>query len=99
MLEAGRFADRVDSAFYAELLKDYQKLYRATRRLMRLSDHNEQQLNAMGEEQRRANEIIAQKNRELEALSTKLSKYLSPQVYTRSSPARRMSASHRRARS
>ena len=48
---------------------------------MRLSDHNEQQLNAMGEEQRRANEIIAQKNRELEALSTKLSKYLSPQVY------------------
>ena len=48
LLDAGRFADRVDSAFYAELLKDYQKLYRATRRLMRLSDHNEQQLNAMG---------------------------------------------------
>jgi class 3 adenylate cyclase len=81
LLDAGRFADRVDGAFYAELLKDYQKLYRATRRLMRLSDHNEQQLNALGEEQRRANEIIAQKNRELEALSTKLSKYLSPQVY------------------
>ena len=28
-----------------------------------------------------ANEIIAQKNKELEALSTKLSKYLSPQIY------------------
>ena len=81
LLDAGRFADRGDGEFYAELLKDYQKLFRATRRLMRLSDRNEQQLNAMGQEQRRANEIIAQKNRELEALSTKLSKYLSPQVY------------------
>jgi class 3 adenylate cyclase len=48
---------------------------------MRLSDRNEQQLKAMGQEQRRANEIIAQKNKELEALSKKLSKYLSPQIY------------------
>ncbi len=35
---------------------------------------NERQLNA-------AAEVIAQKNKELEALSTKLSKYLSPQIY------------------
>ena len=45
--------------------------YRTTRRLMRLSDHNEQRLNA-------AAGVTAQKNKELEALSTKLSKYLSP---------------------
>ena len=41
---------------------------------MRLGDHNERQLNA-------AAATIAQKNKELEALSTKLSKYLSPQIY------------------
>ena len=34
----------------------------------------------MGQEQRRAR-VITQKNKELEALSTKLSKYLSPQIY------------------
>jgi adenylate cyclase len=77
----GRFADRVDGKLYEELLKDDQKLFRTTRRLMKLSDRNEQQLNALSQEQRRANEIITQKNKELDALSTKLSKYLSPQIY------------------
>jgi class 3 adenylate cyclase len=81
LLDSGRIADGGDRQFYEELLKDYQKLFRVTRRLMRLSDRNEQQLNALTQEQRRANEIIAQKNKELEALSTKLSKYLSPQIY------------------
>ena len=81
LLDNGRFADRVDGKLYEELLKDYQKLFRTTRRLMKLSDRNEQQLNALSQEQRRANEIITQKNKELDALSTKLSKYLSPQIY------------------
>ena len=81
LLENGRFADRVDGKLYEELLKDYQKLLRATRRLMRLSDRNEEQLNGLTKEQRQANEIIAHKNKELEALSKKLSKYLSPQIY------------------
>jgi class 3 adenylate cyclase len=81
LLDSGRLADAGDSRLYAELLKDYQKLFRVARRLMRLSDRNEQQLNALTEEQRRANEIITQKNKELDALSTKLSKYLSPQIY------------------
>ena len=81
LLDNGRFADRVDGKLYGELLKDYQKLFRTTRRLMKLSDRNEQQLNALSQEQRRANEIITQKNKELDALSTKLSKYLSPQIY------------------
>jgi adenylate cyclase len=76
----GGFADREDRQRFEKLLKDYQKLFRTTRRLMRLSDRNEQQLNALGQEQRRANEIIALKNKELEA-SKKLSKYLSPQIY------------------
>ena len=81
LIDNGRFADRVDGKLFEELLKDYQKLFRTTRRLMRLSDRNEQQLNALTQEQRRANETIAQKNLELEALSKKLSKYLSPQIY------------------
>ena len=70
----GGFANAEDKQYYQQLLKSYQKLFRTTRRLMRLSDHNEQRLNA-------AAEVIAQKNKELEALSTKLSKYLSPQIY------------------
>jgi adenylate cyclase len=81
LLANGRFADKVDGKLFEELLKDYEKLFRTTRRLMRLSDRNERQLNEMTQEQRRANEIIAQKNKELEALSKKLSKYLSPQIY------------------
>jgi adenylate cyclase len=91
LLDSGRLADPADGKLYQELLKDYQKLFRTTRRLMKLSDRNERQLNALTQEQRRANEIITQKNKELDALSTKLSKYLSPQIYHSISPVRRMS--------
>lgn len=70
----GGFQADAERQHYEKLLKSYQKLFRTARRLMRLGDHNERQLNA-------AAEVIAQKNRELESLSTKLSKYLSPQIY------------------
>jgi adenylate cyclase len=63
-----------ERAHFQQLLKNYQKLFRTARRLMRLGDHNERQLNA-------AAAVIAQKNSELQALSIKLSKYLSPQIY------------------
>jgi len=81
LLDSGRLADGLDVKLYQALLADYQKLLKATRRLTRLSDRNEEQLNLLTKEQRRANEIIAQKNKELDALATKLSKYLSPQIY------------------
>ncbi len=81
LLASGAFASSADRDHYAQLLKNYQKLFRTTRRLMRLSDHNEQQLSKMSEERRKAAETIALKNKELEALSVKLSKYLSPQIY------------------
>jgi adenylate cyclase len=74
LVAAGSFRSSDDKQHYEQLLKSYQKLFRATRRFMRLSDSNERQLNE-------AAGIIAQKNKELEALSTKLSKYLSPQIY------------------
>jgi adenylate cyclase len=74
LIAKGGFGSADDKLHYQQLLKSYEKLCRTTRRLMRLSDHNEQRLNA-------AAEVIAQKNKELEALSTKLSKYLSPQIY------------------
>ena len=41
LLRDGRFAEAEDREAYAALLKDYQKLFRITRRLMRLSDRNE----------------------------------------------------------
>ena len=70
----GGFATSAERQPYEQLLKSYQKLFRTARRLMRLGDHNEWQLNA-------AAEVIAQKNKVRESLSTKLSKYLSPQIY------------------
>jgi adenylate cyclase len=81
LLGDGRFAEAEDREAYATLLQDYQKLFRTTRRLMRLSDRNERELAAMAEKQRLAAEEVARKNSELETLSTKLAKYLSPQVY------------------
>jgi class 3 adenylate cyclase len=74
LLADGGFDSPAEQQQFEKLLKNYQKLFRTARRLMRLGDHNERQLNA-------AAAVIAQKNKELEALSTKLSKYLSPQIY------------------
>lgn len=74
LLADGGFDSPAEQKHYEQLLKSYQKLFRTARRLMRIGDHNERQLNA-------AAELIAQKNKELQALSTKLSKYLSPQIY------------------
>ena len=74
LLADGVFDSPDEQKNFEQLLKSYQKLFRTARRLMRLGDHNERQLNA-------AAEVIAQKNKELELLSTKLSKYLSPQIY------------------
>lgn len=63
------------------LLTNYEKLFKTVRRLVRISDRNEAELNAMAEKQKLAIEKIAKKNIELEVLSRKLAKYLSPQVY------------------
>jgi class 3 adenylate cyclase len=80
-LAGGGFASDADRGAYAELFDAYQRLFRTTRRLMRLSDRNERELSALAEKQREAGEQIARKNRELETVSNKLAKYLSPQVY------------------
>jgi len=81
LLDAGEFGSKAAGAGFAELLKEYEKLFKSSRRLMRISDRNEAELNAMAEKQRLAAEEITKKNRELEVLSGKLAKYLSPQVY------------------
>jgi adenylate cyclase len=81
LIEAHGLEDEVARAAFAELLKNYEKLFKATRRLVRISDRNEAELSAMGGKQRLAAEEIAKKNKELEILSSKLAKYLSPQVY------------------
>ena len=74
LLADGVFDSPDEQKSFEQLLKSYQKLFRTARRLMRLGDHNERQLNA-------AAEVIAQRTKELESLSTSLSKYLSPQIY------------------
>jgi adenylate cyclase len=81
LIEASGPTADIARAAYSERLNDFERLLKATRRLMRVSDRNEAGLNAMAEKQRLAAEELAKKNRELEVLSTKLSKYLSPQIY------------------
>jgi adenylate cyclase len=80
LIETGGADDDVRASF-AALLREYERLFKTTRRLVRLSDRNETALSAMAEKQRLAVEEITRKNKELEVLSNKLSKYLSPQVY------------------
>jgi adenylate cyclase len=80
-LENSPLRDAQDREAFENLFQNYQKLLKTTRRLMRLSDRNEEKLNQMAEEQRLVSTEIARKNRELETLSNKLAKYLSPQVY------------------
>jgi adenylate cyclase len=81
LVEAGGPTTETARAAYAEMLKDFERLLKTTRRLVRVSDRTEAGLNAMAEKQRLAAEELAKKNRELEVLSNKLSKYLAPQVY------------------
>lgn len=59
---------------YAALLKNYERLQKSSKRLVRVSDRNETELN-------KAAKNLDEKNAMLEGLSSKLSKYLSPQIY------------------
>ena len=68
LIEASGPTADIARAAYSELLNDFERLLKATRRLMRVSDRNEAGLNAMAEKQRLAAEELAKKNRELEVL-------------------------------
>jgi ribosomal protein S15P/S13E len=75
-------------AAYQQLLAAYEKLFKGQRRLQRLSDQQQEQLKTLTEQSkqlaaslRRANEDLSGKNELLEAISKKLSRYLSPQIY------------------
>ena len=72
-LEQGAFSDPEAAKRYAELLKQYKKLLKNLQRLMKLSDRNEEKLNAMAH-------VMEEKNKIQAALSANLSKYLSPQI-------------------
>jgi len=59
---------------YADLTKQYGKLLRTTKRIIKLSDKNEQRLNELKQE-------AQETNTQLEGMSSQLSKFLSPQLY------------------
>jgi adenylate cyclase len=59
---------------YAELTEAYAKLLKTTKRIVKLSDKNEQRLNQLKEE-------AQETNKQLEGMSSQLSKFLSPQLY------------------
>ena len=73
-LDRGALGDDGAASEFAALLKNYEKLFKDTRRLVRLSDRNQEELNSLAKS-------LSEKNKMLEALSSKLAKYLSPQVY------------------
>lgn len=73
-LDAGEHGQGKAAENFSELLKAYEKLIKTTKRLVRLSDKNEAELN-------RATHQLDEKNLMLEGLSRKLSRYLSPQIY------------------
>ena len=73
-LEGGGVADATAKEAFTGLLKAYEKLFKSTKRLVRLSDRNEEELNALARS-------LDEKSTMLEGLSEKLAKYLSPQVY------------------
>ncbi|CUH77589.1 Adenylate cyclase 2 [Tritonibacter multivorans] len=75
------FASEEAQAQFAQLLADYEKLLKITWRFMRLSDRNEREMAAANDRAHRSSAELRQKNQELESISAKLSKYLSPQVY------------------
>jgi len=73
-LSANTFEAPTAKSAFSDLLKQYEKLYRTLKRLVRMSDRNESDLNELAKS-------LEEKTQELEGLSVKLSKYLSPQVY------------------
>jgi adenylate cyclase len=74
LLDKGAFADPGAREHYRELLAGYTKLLKNMQRMMRLADRNEAKLTA-------TSKTLDEKNKMLETLSGKLSRYLSPQVY------------------
>ena len=67
-------ADGVSPGAYTELVGHYSKLLRTTKKIIKLSDKNEQRLNELKEE-------AQETNSQLEGMSAQLSKFLSPQLY------------------
>lgn len=59
---------------YSSLVNQYGKLLRTTKRIIKLSDKNEQRLNELKQE-------AQETNTQLEGMSSQLSKFLSPQLY------------------
>ncbi len=74
LIDGDAFPDTKAAAHFAALLKDYEKLFRSTKKLVKLSDRSEAELNKLAKS-------LDEKNKMLEDLSGTLSKYLSPQIY------------------
>ncbi len=73
-LSDGNCVDKDAIKQFEILLNSYEKLFRSLKKLVRLSDRSEAELNKTAKS-------LDEKNTMLEGLSGKLSKYLSPQIY------------------
>ena len=66
--------DPIRSEIYAELVSNYGKLLRTTKKIIKLSDKNEDKLNELKSE-------AVESSAKLQSISSQLSKFLSPQLY------------------
>ena len=64
----------IRSEIYAELVSNYGKLLRTTKKIIKLSDKNEDKLNELKSE-------AVESSAKLQSISSQLSKFLSPQLY------------------
>jgi adenylate cyclase len=71
----------IEPADFEDLLRNYEKLFRTTLRLVRHADRNEGEFNRLAVRLKETNSALEEKNQALQSLSAKLSRYLSPQLY------------------
>ena len=64
----------IRSEIYADLVSNYGKLLRTTKKIIKLSDKNEDKLNELKSE-------ALESSAKLQSISSQLSKFLSPQLY------------------
>ena len=58
LLEKGAFVDTAAEEQFSTLLKSYEKLYRSEKRLVRLSDRNQEKLNSLAKSLDKKNTML-----------------------------------------
>ena len=77
----------LDQEKYRELLKGYEKLLKQTKRLVKMSDRTEAELNQLSKEQVKLNQTLSDQNNKLETSPLSFRNIFHPKSMILSSPA------------